>query len=347
MGKARMLSRAIALTTINPPNGTMRALAGGAVSNGCQFFIAGDVKSPPDFQLTGATYLSIDAQIARYPAFCADLPLRHYTRKNVAYLAAIDSGADDIQETDDDNVPGDEFWQPLPETIEAEKFQAAQRWMNVYSLFSSQEIWPRGLPLQHLGDAKIANPRGMVQSRGLIRQGLADGNPDVDAVYRLTRPLPVDFDRRTPVVLDAGSWCPFNSQNTVYRREVFPLLYLPSKCSFRMTDIWRSFVAQRCLWEMGEGVVFHNATVFQDRNEHNILKDFEDEIPGYLQNDKIAAHLDDLPLSSKDPLNNLVACYESLVAAGFFPAEELKILSGWCRELERSKREPLARGTET
>jgi len=32
------------------------------------------------------------------------------------------------------------------------------------------------------------------------------------------------------------------------------LMYLPIKASFRMTDIYRSFVAQRCLWELGEGV---------------------------------------------------------------------------------------------
>jgi hypothetical protein len=34
-----------------------------------------------------------------------------------------------------------------------------------------------------------------------------------------------------------------------------PLLYLPSHCCFRMTDIWRSFIAQRCLWELGHWVV--------------------------------------------------------------------------------------------
>jgi hypothetical protein len=102
-----------------------------------------------------------------------------------------------------------------------------------------------------------------------------------------------------------------------------------------MTDIWRSFVAQRCLWEMGEGLIFHSPSVIQERNEHDILKDFEEEIPGYLKNDKLVSCLADLTLPAKDPLAMLSACYEVLVRAGFFPAEELSILRAWCREFER------------
>ena len=65
---------------------------------------------------------------------------------------------------------------------------------------------------------------------------LAD--PDVDAVYRLTRKTPLFFDRAAePVVLASDTWTPFNSQNTLFYREAFPLLYLPCHVSFRMTDI--------------------------------------------------------------------------------------------------------------
>ena len=223
----------------------------------------------------------------------------------------------------------------MSDEIQVERVEASDRWANVYSMFCDEVVWPRGLPLESIASAKTVIREGDAISRGLIRQGLADGNPDVDAVYRLTRTLPIQFSRRAPVMLNAGSWCPFNSQNTIFRREVFPLLYLPSPCTFRMTDIWRSFVAQRCLWEMGEGIVFHNASVIQERNHHDILKDFEDEIPGYLNNDKLVRCLADLTLSSKDPLTNLVKCYEGLVQAGFFPTGELKILGTWCREFER------------
>src|SRR6185436_15069807 len=126
-----------------------------------------------------------------------------------------------------------------------------------------------------------------------IQQGLADENPDVDAVYRMTSSLPLSFNKRNPIVLDKNAWCPFNSQNTTWFKEAFPLLYLPSYCSFRMTDIWRSFVAQRIAWSCNWSILFHNATVRQERNEHSLIRDFEDEIPGYLNNARICKMLED------------------------------------------------------
>ena len=96
-----------------------------------------------------------------------------------------------------------------------------------------------------------------------------------------------------------------------------------------MTDIWRSFIAQRCLWELNLGLVFHAPEGEQDRNEHNLMKDFEDEIPGYLGNQKITELLLSLKLS-KEPgenCNNLYHCYEELSENSFFPKSELELVS--------------------
>jgi hypothetical protein len=65
------------------------------------------------------------------------------------------------------------------------------------------------------------------------------------------------------VALGAGAWSPFNSQNTAWYPKAYPLLYLPSYCSFRMTDIWRSFVAQRIAWENGWAVLFKSPDVYR------------------------------------------------------------------------------------
>jgi hypothetical protein len=100
---------------------------------------------------------------------------------------------------------------------------------------------------------------------------LADENPDVDAVYRMTSLLPRSFRSDRRVVLGAGVWSPFNSQNTTWWADAFPLMYLPEHCPFRMTDIWRSLVAQRIAWENGWNVLFHEPTVRQQRNEHDLL----------------------------------------------------------------------------
>jgi hypothetical protein len=329
-----MIEHFLIITTINSPTNAVLSLAEGANNKDVAFIIVGDTKTPNDFHVKNTSYLSIAKQELKFPDISSVLPKAHYTRKNIGYLEAISNGANLIQETDDDNFPYDEFWIKPDSEIIGEEF-ACKPWANVYSLFSEKRIWPRGLPLEYVHLSKPTLTQfGSVSSKGLIIQGLADENPDVDAIYRLTCDLPISFNKRPPIIVQSGSWCPFNSQNTIFRKEAFPLLYLPSMCSFRMTDIWRSFVAQRCLWELGEGLVFTSASVWQERNEHNLFKDFTQEVDGYLLNDRIRQTLDDIVLNSKDLSSNLRTCYETLVRSELLPKEELQIVYKWCESLD-------------
>ena len=104
-----------------------------------------------------------------------------------------------------------------------------------------------------------------------------------------------------------------------------------------MTDIWRSFVAQRLSWECGWRLQFHSSTVFQDRNEHDLMRDFADEVPGYLHNERIRRTLEDLALSSGMSAlhDNLVIAYEALVRLGVVGAEELPLLRAWLDDAAR------------
>src|SRR5262249_19555895 len=94
---------------------------------------------------------------------------------------------------------------------------------------------------------------------------------------------------------------------------------------------------QRCLWELGHGVVFHAPEVIQQRNLHNLLRDFKDEVPGYLNNAVLVRRLDELPLASGAGAvrDNLVRCYEELTTAGLFPREELTLVRAWVDDLAR------------
>jgi hypothetical protein len=170
-----------------------------------------------------------------------------------------------------------------------------------------------------------------------IQQGLADGNPDVDAIYRMVFPLPLQFDRIGALALSSGSWCPFNSQNTTWFPEAFALLYLPAFCSYRMTDIWRSFVAQRIAWENDWSILFHNATVQQQRNDHDLMRDFADEVPGYLHNRRIAEVLGSLTLR-RGPLaipENLLRCYEALMRMDLVGKEEIALVEAWNDDIRK------------
>jgi hypothetical protein len=105
-----------------------------------------------------------------------------------------------------------------------------------------------------------------------------------------------------------------------------------------MTDIWRSFVAQRIAWECNWQLTFHNATVFQERNEHNLLRDFEQEVPGYLLNNKIKTVLEGTSLRSgvEHIADNLRECYKVLVKENIITSErELDLLNAWIFDIEK------------
>jgi len=322
---------ALVVTTINQPTQALEAAVSGAVAAGWRSYVVGDRKSPPGFRLEGACYLDLAAQRSAWP-FARHCPENHYARKNVGYLQAIAGGASVLVETDDDNAPLPGFFSGRRRCRTA-RLVGKDDWVNAYAFFTDARVWPRGLPL----DVVRAAPPDVIGSEESdcpIQQGLADGDPDVDAVYRLVSGAPVVFRAAPHLALAAGSACPFNSQNTTWWRDAFALLYLPAHCSFRMTDIWRAFVAQRIAWARGWRLLFHAATVRQDRNPHDSMKDFEEEIVGYRRNREFMAVLRGVPLAGDETVGSaLVRCYGALAAARFFPHEELALLDAWLADL--------------
>jgi hypothetical protein len=324
------------MTTIQPPTDCARRLDDTLKSVGARAVVVGDKKGPARFELPCADFFSLADQQRLPYRLAALLPTGHYTRKNLGYLLAVARGAQCLYETDDDNRPND-VWRPRNVVTQAQPV-TARPWMNVYRVFADANIWPRGFPLDRVSDSQTwfhdsRTPQGAVYAP--IQQGLADLAPDVDAVWRLVLDREFYFRPRPSLWLPLGTWCPFNSQTTWWWPEAYPLLYLPSHCSFRMTDIWRSFVAQRCLWEMGHGLVFHAAEAIQLRNVHDLLRDFRDEVPGYLHNGEIVRTLERTPLQPGPSAasDNLVRCYEALVTGGFIPEVELSLVRAWVADL--------------
>ncbi|MBL7040630.1 MAG: DUF288 domain-containing protein [Pirellulaceae bacterium] len=211
--------------------------------------------------------------------------------------------------------------------------------MNIYHLYSSELIWPRGLPLERIHEPPPGSAReqSIVEVEAPIQQGLINGSPDVDAIWRHIFDHPVTFSDGPSQFLASGTWCPFNSQSTWWWPMAYPLMYLPSYCSFRMTDIWRSFVAQRCLWELDLGIAFHSPEAVQERNQHNLKQDFLDEVPGYENNSFMSDWLEGTQLEGSvgSTGRNLLKCYASLVDKGVFPGQELPLVEAWLQDLNQ------------
>jgi len=327
---------ALIVTSISAPNKVLKSLADGAYLHNIDFFVMGDTKSPRSFMLDHCRFYNIEHQRELLFEFARLCPEKSYTRKNIGYLLAISEGNEIIIETDDDNYPEEAFWgkrSKLQQTFVSRE----QSWLNIYRYFTNENIWPRGFALEQL-QYKVPEIQKLPFEDTFcpVQQGLADGNPDVDAIFRLIFPLPIHFKRDIRLAIGKGTYCPFNSQNTTWFKEAFPLLYLPSYCSFRMTDIWRSFIAQRIMWENDWCLLFHEPTVWQERNEHSLIKDLEQEVPGYLNNMRIVNELESLTLKKGEEFlgANLLSCYRRLIEIGVIGKEELTLLTAWLDDLK-------------
>ena len=134
--------------------------------------------------------------------------------------------------------------------------------------------------------------------------------------------------------LPRGHFCPINSQNTFWRWEVFPYLYLPATVSFRFTDILRGYIAQGLMGQQGFHIGFTNATVYQERNPHNLMKDFTDETDGYIHIKRIVEIIENLELSD-DLAGNMRRVYGELYKSSLVGAEELTYLNLWWEDYKR------------
>jgi hypothetical protein len=329
------------ITTIQKPTSSVFRLVERLSATSAKLIVAGDSKGPSSYEGQRGKpwpveFLSLADQVQSSFRLAESLPTGHYARKNIAYLHAIRSGARCIYETDDDNAPKD-TWQIREERVaEGLRIAASEsRWVNVYRYFSKDNIWPRGLPLDEIQAKPPETNPLTVPLRAPVQQGLVNGSADVDAIWRLVMDRDFSFDNGPSIHLEPGNWCPFNTQSTWWWPVAYPLLYIPSYCSFRMCDIWKSFIAQRCLWAMRMGVVFHEPEVFQDRNAHDLMRDFQDEIPGYEHNRRITNILDGLDLAPHEESvgNNLRTCYANLIKHGVFPEKEIILVDAWLKDL--------------
>lgn len=322
------------ITTINDVNDVMTAWSKRVFEHGPLVVVA-DKKTPNPYRLGGAKILSHESK--EYSEFetARRVPHNSYARKNLGYLWAMKNGFECIYETDDDNAPLDE-WRPRSISVPHTQLRGptCTSWFNTYA-YLQESSWPRGYPLELVKAHNHFTPKDTTAPCS-IQQGMIRGDSDVDAIYRMTNGHSLEFTAKSSFSLD-GLWSPFNSQSTWWWPSAYALMYLPSTCAMRVTDIWRSFVAQRCLREIGEFVLYHSpAEVVQDRNKHNLLDDFKQEIPLYTSGVQISSLLDSLKLKKgpKHVYYNMTMCYLALTSAGLLDKSELLILNGWLEDVK-------------
>lgn len=333
------MTTAYVVTTIQEPSAGVRAIADQCLETGSPFYVIGDRKTPRGWECPGVEYFGFGEEPAGDFALARMVRPDSYTRKMLGYLAAATSGASWIRETDDDNAPYPSFFEGASTAVRARRCATPSRFINIYGFFTDRHVWPRGFPLSLIRESNADATTEMTDFSGpMVFQALADGDPDVDAVYRLSAPdtSDVSFDSAPPLIVEPGSWTPFNSQATAWPIGLLPLMYLPATCSFRMTDIWRSYIAQRLFPGLGARLVITAATVFQARNEHDLMRDFQDEIEGYTGYERFVDVLEETLIEGtpSSVLADLRLLYVALIDARFFTSDEIPILDAWIADME-------------
>lgn len=325
--------RFIAITSIFPP--TEGIVRFSSLEN-YKTIVVGDKKTPVDWECENTIFISVNDQNKLNYNILKKLPYNHYCRKMIAYVYAIKHGAEVIVDTDDDNIPKSN-WTFLPGDGNYLTSKQGLGFINIYKAYTSQHIWPRGFPLTRIVDGSSVISRSDLQKESVrvgVWQGLVDGDPDVDAIYRLTNNQPCFFEQKKPVVLHKGTICPFNSQNTTFCfKELFPLLYLPAYVNFRFTDILRGLIAQPIMWAKDYLLGFCQSTVLQKRNPHNYLEDFKDEIPCYLYPDRVINVVSEIVQTRASIGDNLYVAYEALEKEGITTKQEINLLSEWLKDV--------------
>ena len=345
LGLQSSLSKWVVITTVASPT---RDVASWAALGGWRVVTVADLKTPDPWVLELVDHLSVRNQRRLPFALAHVLPYRSYARKMIGYLYAIQHGARVIFDTDDDNAPLPTVnltWaRPTAHLLVTPRtfFDSDD---NVYSAFGQPDIWPRGwagpIPTGCNNSATAPTPKFHKRWNlfAPVQQGLANLDPDVDAIWRLRYPErigKVRFTQSESSFACGGAVSPWNSQNTVIHYDAFWALYLPVTVSMRVTDIWRSYWASKLLTLMDACVEFHAPTVDQIRNFHNYTADFIDEAQLYVHARALVRFL----YAWVCVHDTLRACgvelMHDMASAGFVGHDDIALVKHWFQDLEHA-----------
>lgn len=337
------LSKWAVCTTIHSPS---EAILSFVNQDDWAIVIVGDEGMAP-FNVSGATtvFLDVAAQEAMssdFGAFLSLLPWRHFGRKNLGYLFAILHGAQVIWDFDDDNFLKQGRMPQIWETVHEVNVDETCEAFNPLPLMGGEArphpMWPRGYPLGLVRrPCNFSLEAGDPRSVGVF-QSLADHEPDVDGIYRLTRTTPMSFSvspSRPALSIPRGTYSPFNAQATLFTMDAFWSLLLPVTVHGRVSDIWRSYVGQRLLWELGLKVAFTPPIVVQHRNPHDPLADMDAERDLYFKSLALVRHLRQWKGSAPTLEGRVEELYVSLFEHDFIEINDVLLAREWLAALGR------------
>jgi hypothetical protein len=103
----------------------------------------------------------------------------------------------------------------------------------------------------------------------------------------------------------------------------------------RVTDILRSYVATVILQKFDLGVGITSPSAIQERNQHNLLKDFGDEMPLYLHAQQMLDCIIEGVEDSENFYTAMYDAYENLADYYFVERSEIGVLLCYLAETQK------------
>ncbi len=280
------MKKIIVTTTINPPTEAIQRFD---AMKDWTLVVIGDKKTPA-YKLCRGIYVTPDEQEKYDPALSEAIGWNCIQRRSFGLLWAHDLGADIVAVVDDDNIPQAGWGEDLfvGREVEVNFFETDLPAFDPVGATNHKDIWHRGFPLQLLPKRDYSRK----SRKTIIPDVQADfwnGDPDIDAICRMEHSPECNFAAACfPIA--ANKMGPFNSQNTfIAGRWIKDYFLYPH--TGRMDDIWASYYLQG----LGAKVVWAQASVYQDRNIHNPVRDMKAEYVGYENNLELVQNI------AKDP----------------------------------------------
>jgi hypothetical protein len=247
------------------------------------------------------------------------VPTDSDNRRNIGFLVAWRDRRDVVIAVDDDNYPQDANFFSTHAVVAApsatgDVVESSTGWFNRLDLLTAEpvQVWPRGFPYRHRRPATTTVRRGTAPIA--VNAGLWLGEPDVDALTRLTVSPRCIAPIRGSVVLGAGTWAVVNMDNTAVRRDVLPAWW-SVRMGFdtgeavldRYGDVLGVLLAQACAKHLGHAVRVGDPYARRMRNAYVTLGDVAAEVPAALLLEDVADWLTSARLEGDDYASAYVA----------------------------------------
>ena len=225
--------------------------------------------------------------LIRFPNLSKIIPWNSDCRRNIGYLLAHMQEAEIIIALDDDNfVTADDYYgghSVVGDVKSLTTISSANKWFNPCSMLETSHghtIYPRGFPYSRRWKDKVTSNHS--SGRIVLNMGLWTGTPDADAITHLNEPVTIKGLKSEQVMLAPGTFCPINTQNTAFHKDILPCYYyvlmgaqIGGLKLDRYGDIWSGYFAKKVIDQVGDRVSIGKPLTDHRRNIHDLFKDLK------------------------------------------------------------------------